>query len=376
MDLVPLHRSEIQVGREAPYDIFDLHGNKLLSKGVLIASESVWERVLERGWRDGGGEAASGARRAEREAPPPPPTVFEKVEAFSGELGLLHDAVVGGRAPDAGAAIHDLAGRVLACFEADQDAMLAALQIGAATDSASSRMLHVCVLAELMTDRLGLDPAMRRAIRAATLSYDLGMHALHAALSTQASGLTGEQQAQLHAHPQLGVDLLRRAGVDDEVWLDSVLSHHERVDGSGYPRGLREPDISQAARVLAIADIYSAMIRPRAYRGAIQAREAMREIFLERGRQVDPELAAGLIKAVGIYPPGSFVRLSCGEVAVVVGRTDNASLPEIRSVVGMEGMPRAVPVARDPQDPLYAIIATLPPSEYRFPMAPVRKLWR
>src|SRR5690606_15288458 len=178
MDLVPLHRSEIQVGREAPYDIFDLHGNKLLSKGVLIASESVWERVLERGWRDGGGEGASGARRAEREAPPPPPTVFEKVEAFSGELGLLHDAVVGGRAPDAGAAIDDLAGRVLACFEADQDAMLAALQIGAATDSASSRMLHVCVLAELMTDRLGLDPAMRRAIRAATLSYDLGMHAL------------------------------------------------------------------------------------------------------------------------------------------------------------------------------------------------------
>lgn len=202
------------------------------------------------------------------------------------------------------------------------------------------------------------------------------MYTLSGALSTQAAGLTREQQERLHGHPQLGVDLLRRAGVDDAAWLEMVLSHHERVDGSGYPRGLRDLDIGQPARVLAIADIYSAMIRPRAYRGAIQAREAMREIFLERGRQVDPELASVLIKAVGIYPPGSFVRLASGEVAVVVARTDNASLPEIRSVVGMEGMPRAVPVARDPQDPRHAIVATLPSGEYRFPMAPVRKLWR
>lgn len=377
MDLVPVHRSEIHVGREAPFDVFDLHGNKLLSKGVLIANESVWERLLERGCRSAGGEAA-GPRRAEseREAPPPPPSVFEKVHAFSGELGLLHDAVVGGRATNAAPAIDDLAGRVVACFATDPDAMLAAFQIGSDSDTQASRMLHVCVLAELMGARLDLDALQRRAIRAAALTYDLGMHTLHAALANQSAALSAEQQAQLHGHPQLGVDLLRAAGVDDQAWLDAVLSHHERVDGSGYPRGLREPDISRPARVLAIADIYSAMIRPRAYRGAIQAREAMREIFLERGRQVDPELAAVLIKAVGIYPPGSFVRLSCGEIAVVFARTDNASLPEIRSVVGMEGIPRAVPVARDPQEAAYAIVGTVPASEIRFPMAPVRKLWR
>ncbi|KAF1685974.1 hypothetical protein B1992_09720 [Pseudoxanthomonas broegbernensis] len=375
MDLVPLHRSDIQLGREAPFDIYDPHGNKLLSKGVLIASEAVWERLLERGRRDSSDEGASGSRNAEREVPPPP-TVFDKVEAFSGELGALHDSLVGGRASGAAAAFHALSDRVVACFDADQDAMLAAFQIGCGDDTPATRMLHVCVLSELMSARLELEQAARRLVRVAALSYDLGMHALYGQLALQAFGLSREQQAQLHGHPQLSVELLRRAGIEDAGWLELVLSHHERIDGSGYPRGLHDSDITRPARILAIADIYSAMIRPRAYRGAINAREAMREIFLERGRWVDPDLSAILIKAVGMYPPGSFVRLASGEVAVVVGRTDNASLPEIRSVVGMEGMPRAVPVARDPQDPLYAIVATVPPSEYRFPMAPVRKLWR
>lgn len=156
MDLVPLHRSDIQLGREAPFDIYDINGNKLLSKGVMIASEAVWERLLERGRRDGD-EGGAGARRAEREALPPPLTVFGKIEAFSGELGGLHDALLGGRATDAGAAIHDLVGRVVACFEADQDAMLAAFQIGCQADAPATRMLHVCVLAELLSTRLGLE---------------------------------------------------------------------------------------------------------------------------------------------------------------------------------------------------------------------------
>ena len=87
------------------------------------------------------------------------------------------------------------------------------------------------------------------------------------------------------------------------------------------------------------------------------------------------ELAALLVKSIGMFPPGSFVRLANGEIAVVTARTDNASLPELRSVVAMDGSPRTMPSPRDPQDPLYAIVSEYPISECRFPMAPIRRLW-
>ena len=369
MNLVPLRRSEVRVGKRARFDIYDPHGNKLLSRGMLVASEGILERLLERGWRDAD-EMADAAQAAA-----PVATPFDRIDALCGELGGLHEIAATGSAPSLAAAFHALAERLADLLQAAPDTVLAAFQLGCEDDTPAARIAHVCVLCELVAERLQLEPAERRTIRAAALSYDLGMHAMREELSAHPGALSPAQWTRLREHPRLGADLLRRAGVADEAWLEAILGHHERIDGSGYPRGLSGDDIGRPARILAVADIYSAMIRPRAYRGALNAREAMRTIFLERGRLVDAELAALLVKSIGMFPPGSFVRLANGEIAVVTARTDNASLPELRSVVAMDGSPRTMPSPRDPQDPLYAIVSEYPISECRFPMAPVRRLW-
>ncbi len=374
MRLVPLNKSDIQIGKEIPWNIYDCHGGKLLSKGVVVASDSILVRLLERGLRDAdeGGEAA---RHAADMQEPPAPSVFDRVAALSIELNALHENLLNGRQRDGAAAVHALAGRLLASYRREPDGMLAAFYLGCEEGSHAERMLHVCVLCELMASWVEPEAAARAAISAAALTYDIGMHMLNPVLNRQAEPLSQAQRRELRAHSAGAVDLLRNAGVTDTAWLDIVHSHHERIDGSGYPRGLRGDDISWAARILAVADIYSAMIRPRAHREALNAKDALRRIFLERGRLVDPELAAVLIKAVGVYPPGGLVRLANGEIAVVVRRSGHATAPKIKSVVGMDGVARTRPVSRDPQDPLHAIIDAVPFSQCRFAMATVRRLW-
>jgi HD-GYP domain-containing protein (c-di-GMP phosphodiesterase class II) len=375
MDLVPLNRTDVQVGTEARFDIYDTHGHKLLSRGVLITSEAMAGRLLERGRRNPD-EASGACARGQGPEPRPPQTVFARLDGFSLELAGIHETLVHARGSGHAEALRSLATRLLACFEADEDALLAALHIGCEHDTAATRMLHVCVLAELMSARLQVPEAERQAIRLAALTYDLGMHGLRDEFSAHAGELSPAQQQRLHAHPALGVEMLRRAGITDPDWLALVMGHHERIDGSGYPMRLQGDQLTRPLRILVLADIYSAMIRPRNYREALQARQAMRTLFQERGKLVDPDLAAVLIKAVGIYPPGSFVRLASGEIAVVLARSANANLPELRSVVTIEGMARAVAVPRDPQDPAFAIIAEVQASACRFPLAPIRKLWR
>src|SRR5690606_21179894 len=128
--------------------------------------------------------------------------------------------------------------------------------------------------------------ACARSRRAAARTFDVALAPMSAALNRQESALTPDQRAIVDAHAQLGVELLQVAGMDDPVWLEAIANHHERLDGSGYPRGLQGNEICRGARLLAIVDIYSAMVRPRAWREAVHARHALRSLFLERGRLV------------------------------------------------------------------------------------------
>ena len=93
MNLVPLRRSEVRVGKRARFDIYDPHGNKLLSRGMLVASEGILERLLERGWRDADVMADAAQAAA------PVATPFDRIDALCGELGGLHEIAATGSAP-------------------------------------------------------------------------------------------------------------------------------------------------------------------------------------------------------------------------------------------------------------------------------------
>jgi HD-GYP domain-containing protein (c-di-GMP phosphodiesterase class II) len=216
-------------------------------------------------------------------------------------------------------------------------------------------------LCALLSPAAGLEPKEQASLFRAALCMNIGMTRTHDALARQ--DLLSEVQRQaVREHPAQGAAALRRLGVADELWLQLVEDHHERPDGSGYPTGKQVT--GTAHRLLQMADAYVAMLSPRQGRGGLLAQQVARELYLGADQQPDP-LGALLIKHVGLYPPGSYVRLASGELAVVVKRGARAHAPLVFAIVGRQGLPLGEPALRDTQDPTYEVRESLPPGEVR-----------
>jgi HD-GYP domain-containing protein (c-di-GMP phosphodiesterase class II) len=111
------------------------------------------------------------------------------------------------------------------------------------------------------------------------------------------------ERAEVERHPELGARILEHANLRDlAAW---VLTHHERVDGDGYPRGLSGGDIPLEARVLAVADAYEAMTAERPYRRALGERAARRELLRAAGTQFDGEVVEAFLRALDREPAGA-----------------------------------------------------------------------
>jgi HD-GYP domain-containing protein (c-di-GMP phosphodiesterase class II) len=168
----------------------------------------------------------------------------------------------------------------------------------------------------------------------------------------------------VQAHPQTGVALLRAYGVTEEIWLATILQHHEYMDGSGYPQGLRGKDIDYHARILTLTDVYCVKLFSRAYRLPLSPDLAVRKIITGPHKQCfDQDLAEVFIKEIGIFHPGSYVRLSNGEVGVVTHRGEKIHHPIVHSLLKPDGLPFATPVKRDCSEENYAIISSIPPQD-------------
>ena len=209
----------------------------------------------------------------------------------------------------------------------------------------------------------------------AALTHDLGLIDIQDTLDKQAAPLTPSQKARIASHPAESVQILRELGVRDPAWLDAVQHHHERIDGSGYPDRLVGDALRPPARVLAVADTYSAMVRDRPYRKAMVSRAAMREMMVTQGKQIDQRLIQAMIKEIGVFPPGVLVKLANGEIAVVKeGLADRAS-PVVCAFIKPDGMPMLTLLRRETARPEYTIEGIVPFSQYRGSVSLIRGLW-
>jgi hypothetical protein len=144
--------------------------------------------------------------------------------------------------------------------------------------------------------------------------------------------------------------------VEDPVWLAAVRDHHERPDGSGYPAGKSGAALGEPARLVGLADVYCARVSSRRTRPAMTPNAAMRQLFLCEGEATDETLARQLIKALGIYPPGTGVRLRNGRVAVVVERGMTGHQPLLALLTTAAGERLQVPLRRASDADACAII--------------------
>ena len=142
----------------------------------------------------------------------------------------------------------------------------------------------------LLADRLGiLDPEERRFLAAGALFHDIGKIGIPDAILTKEDPLTSQEREVMKRHPELGAGLIGRVSLLQEA-RELVLSHHERFDGAGYPRGLQGEAIPRGARLFAVADAFDAMTTARSYRPALPFDEAARRIREGRGTQFDPRV--------------------------------------------------------------------------------------
>ncbi|MBP5985558.1 MAG: HD-GYP domain-containing protein [Azonexus sp.] len=152
----------------------------------------------------------------------------------------------------------------------------------------------------------------------AGMMQDIGKIELPVELLAKKDTLSAEERELIRSHVASSLEILySKVDVPQEV-IVTVSRHHERWDGSGYPRGLRFEEIGMAAEIAGIADSFCAMLKDKPYRNALGYQAALEELHNQRGKQFNPALMEQFVQCVGLYPSGTLVELNTGEVGVVI----------------------------------------------------------
>ena len=186
----------------------------------------------------------------------------------------------------------------------------------------------------------------------AALSMNIGMAQLQDDLAQQNTPLTPQQAQEVDQHSDASVITLRAMGITDPLWLDAVKTHHHRAPGK-----LSEKTLSQQmARLIQRADIFGARIAPRVNREPMSVTSAMQASYYDETKSMD-EAGAALVKALGIYPPGAWVKLASDEIGVVIRRGSSAATPKVAVLLNRFGMPTGEPISRDTAVPSWKIVS-------------------
>lgn len=152
---------------------------------------------------------------------------------------------------------------------------------------------NVSILSKKIAEFLGLDQEMRQEIETAGLLHDIGKITIDSSLLDKPGKLTNAEYEMIKKHSEVGYQILKSVDAYSNL-SDSVLSHHERWDGAGYPRGLKGEEIPLVARIITVADAYEAMTAKRTYRETISKKEAVNELIRCAGTQFDPAIIRAL----------------------------------------------------------------------------------
>lgn len=180
------------------------------------------------------------------------------------------------------------------------------LDVGSLVDSCTG--LHLARMARhcaAIAERLGLDAGTAELLGNAAPLHDIGKLAIPEAILAKPGPLTPEERAVMRTHARLGHDLL--CGSDSPILAAGAriaLRHHERYDGSGYPDGIAGDAIPLEARIVAVADVYDALVSRRPYKRAWAPHEARAYLRAQRGRDLDPDCVDAMIGIAGDPPTG------------------------------------------------------------------------
>ena len=389
MKIVPLPSEGLRIGRPLPFSVRDGSGAVLLARGSTIQTDKQLQLLRSRAIFIDMAEMESVQRayngqldqmlrqeialgrianaRPDFDGLPLPGAPVKPVERpldwpnLQMRLRLL---LVDPRSADWIARLRTLRDDVLALVERGQDRALLRLMYDASNefqDYSASHSLFVCVLTSMACGQLpGWQAEWADALTLAALSMNVTFTQMQDELARQSGPMSDTQRGLMRDHAERAAELLAEIGVDDPMWLHAVRHHHNAPSGPLAGRSAEET----IARLIRRADRYAARLSPRKSRAASSATAAAQVALLDEGGHTD-EAGQALIRTLGVYPPGVWVKLHCGEIAMVVRRTAIAKAPVVVSLVGRSGLPLDVPALRNTRLPDYAVTGALPPGQVK-----------
>jgi HD-GYP domain-containing protein (c-di-GMP phosphodiesterase class II) len=364
MQLLKLAHTMVRLGAPLPWAVRDSTGKLLLAQGYVLENAEQLTLMLKHGAFVDAEDARAAAKLAadqrqlkEQQQPQGvqqrPVNLFTLWERLMWQLDrALRSTEEAGFADR----LREVAAQLIALTERDPDV---AIYHCVRQDPKRlaiyglSHAMHCGLVCLLVARRVGWDEARVATVVRAALTMNISTLELQGRLAVQGVSPTPTQKEQLASHPTKSVEMLKAGGVEDEDWINAVLHHHEKVDGSGYPNKVKDP--GEIALMLHAVDVYMAKISPRTGRTPLTTQMAARQLFQEDQGPV----AAGIVKEVGLFPPGQFVKLKSGEHAVVIRRAAHANQPLVACITDRSGMPIVVPVTKDTAKPDHAIAAAV-----------------
>jgi HD-GYP domain-containing protein (c-di-GMP phosphodiesterase class II) len=354
----------VRLNHPLPWDVLDARGQLLLCKGYVITDERQREALLERGlYVDD--EQLTRYEQAQQKSEEFDP--FFLWDSIHKRLNLsLREHIT-----DAGflKQLAQISGEIESLTERDAEAGLFFMMRLDADVYPVVHSLQAAYVGGLLARRIGASAAERDTVMKAALTMNIAMIELQKVLQKQRAPLTEGQRAEIRSHPIRSWQRLEMLGVNNEDWLRAVAEHHESPDGKGYPKGLAKP--STPAEVLHFADRYCAMLAARATRKPLAPNRAARDLFIAASNK-GSSLGAMMVKELGVYPPGHFVRLANGETGVVVKRGELANTPIVCALEDGKGVKYPEPIRRETAKPEYAVIDAVAPDTVIVDLNPAR----
>ena len=217
------------------------------------------------------------------------------------------------------------------------DAHLCITQLKNRDDYTAQHSINVCVLALALGRYLGLPRDQLEMLGIAALLHDIGKIKTPLEVLNKPGRLTPQEFEIVKVHTLDGHDLLRqRYGLPNRI-AQTAISHHERLGGGGYPRGLKGSEIPVWGKIVAIVDVYDAITSDRIYHQGVAPTEALTKMYGWRLTDFDAELLEQFIQCVGIYPVGTLVQLTDGQVGLVTSVNQQFRLlPKVKLLLNSE----------------------------------------
>jgi uncharacterized protein YwbE len=228
--------------------------------------------------------------------------------------------------------LEDLAESVVSSLQHNDELVVEALA-GPAGSPLVTNLINVAILGTKVGIGLGYHGEELHRLALAGFVHDIGLFAVPKSLITKAGRLTQEERALIERHPELGYQVVENCGPAYHWLAQLTRQAHERFNGQGYPNRLSGREISEVALILGVVDVFDALVSERPYRRRLLPHEAVKELLVAERKTFPREILKALVEQFSVYPLGTTVRLTTGEVGTVA--KVNSCYP-LRPVVRMD----------------------------------------